>query len=238
MKKSALLISSLLIVGLLGGCGGSSSPSGGGSSATKTPVPTETPKTISVDMELGSGNYTSGIDFPEGKYDIEAISGGGNVSSSNVFSGGINAIMGTEEKNKEVGTEMYEQLYENIDLPEGDVLSVSGGVVVRISCDKASGDALKTRNQEITETVDLGNGNFVSGDDFPAGIYDIVAVKGGGNVSTDNMYSGGINAIMGTAAADAEMGGGFYELQYKNIDLSEGVTLTIDGVKIQLVPSK
>ena len=36
-----------------------------------------------------------GIDFPAGKYDIVAVSGGGNVSSSNAFDGGINAVMGT-----------------------------------------------------------------------------------------------------------------------------------------------
>ena len=88
------------------------------------------------------------------------------------------------------------------------------------------------RGKPNTEEVELGNGNFVAGTDFPAGVYDIVAVSGSGNVSSDNMFEGGLNAIMGTKKSD------LYEKEYKNIDLAEGVTLKVDGVKIKLVPSK
>lgn len=79
-------------------------------------------------------------------------------------------------------------------------------------------------------TVQLSNGNFVAGEDFDAGTYDIIAIKGGGNVISDNLYSGGINAIMGTADD------GFYEKEYKNIKLPAGTSLTVDGVTIKLVP--
>ena len=158
-----------------------------------------------------------------------AVSGGGNVSSSD---GGINAVMGTEDKNELM--DMYEQEYKNIDLPDGTTLTISG-VTVRLTSDAASGDPLTPRNQEITETVDLGNGNFVAGEDFPAGVYNIVAVSGGGNVSSSNLYEGGINAILGTEDQNEIMD--MYEQEYKNIDLPEGTTLTISGVQIQLVPS-
>ena len=194
----------------------------------------EIPESISYEIEFGSGNYTAGIDFPEGKYDIVAISGSGNVSSSNSFSGGINAMMGTEDANE--FADLYEQEYKNIELPNGEVLSVSGGVTIKISSDEASGKALAPRNQSITETITLGNGNFVSGEDFPAGIYDLIAISGGGNVSSDNIFDGGINAIMGTE--DQNTFGNLYEPQYKNVELPEGVTLKIDGVELQLVPSK
>lgn len=204
---------------------------------SKAPVVAAAPATMAVDHDLGSGIYTSGIDFPAGKYDITAVSGGGNVTSSNAFSGGINAIMGTAEKNKETGIDMYEQEYSNIDLPDGTTLSLSG-VTVKIASDKASGDPLKTRNQAITETVDIGNGNFVSGEDFPAGVYNVVTVSGGGNVTSDNLMNGGINAIMGTADQNGAMGLSMYEQEYKNIEFPEGATLTVDGVKIQLIPSK
>ena len=194
-------------------------------------MPSE-PESIAFDQDFSSGNYTAGVDFPAGKYDIVAVSGGGNVSSSNAFSGGINAVMGTEDQNELM--DMYEQEYKNIDLPEGVVLSISG-VTVRLTCDDASGAPLTPRNQEITETVDLGNGNFVAGEDFPAGVYNIVAVSGGGNVSSSNLYDGGINAILGTEDQNELMD--MYEQEYKNIDLPEGTTLTIDGVQVQLVPS-
>ncbi len=181
---------------------------------------------INYTAELTSGYYTAGVDFPAGKYDIEAISGGGNVISSNAFSGGINAILGTEDKG-----DMYEQLYSNIDLPEGEVLSVSG-VKIRISSDKASGSPLSIREQPNTETIPLGNGNFVAGEDFPEGVYDVVAVEGGGNVTSDNAFEGGINAIMGTQQDD------MYEKAYKNVSFPSGTVLTVDGVKIELIPSK
>lgn len=79
-------------------------------------------------------------------------------------------------------------------------------------------------------SIELSNGNYVAGEDFDAGTYDLIAVSGGGNVTSSNIYSGGINAIMGTADD------GFYEKEYKNIKLPAGTTLTIDGVKIKLVP--
>lgn len=208
------------------------------SASAPASVPPASPAAVKADMQLGSGYYTSGIDFPPGKYDITAVSGSGNVSSNNMFSGGINALMGTEEADKAVGGGLFQQQYSNISLPEGVVLSVSGGVTVRITSDNASAAPLKQRVQPNTQTVELGNGNFVSGEDFPAGTYDIAALSGGGNVSSDNMFSGGINSIMGVAEANDVIGGGLYEQTYKNVQLPEGVTLTVDGVKIQLVPSK
>jgi hypothetical protein len=196
------------------------------------------PTATSADIQLSSGNYTAGMDFPAGTYDITVVSGAGNVSSSNMYSGGLNATMGTEEANKTLGTDLYEQSYANIKLPDGTVLSVSGGVVIRITSGEASTKPLKQRGQTITETVALGSGNFVSGKDFPAGTYDVIAVSGGGNVSSDNMYSGGINAVMGPEGANADLGTSLYEQAYKNVELPQGTTLTISGVKINLVPSK
>jgi len=192
---------------------------------------------ISVNVELGNGNYIIGVDIPEGRYDIEAISGGGNVTSSNMFTGGINAIMGTLEEDKAMGGGFYEQLYQNITLEHGDTLSISG-VIVKLTCDKASGKPLETRKEFPDESVTLGNGNFIAGTDFPVGYYTIVAEQGGGNVSSSNMFDDGINAIMGTKEEDAAMGGGFYEQSYYGIKLSEGVELSIDGVKIKLIPVK
>lgn len=193
------------------------------SQQTESPTPVAS---IVYDAELGSGNYTSGIDFPAGTYDIEVVSGNGNVSSDNQFDGGINAIMGVKDD------DLYQKSYSNISLPKDTVLSVYGGVTIKIHSDSASGEALTPREQPNTEEVELGNGNFVAGTDFPAGVYDIVAVSGSGNVSSDNMFEGGLNAIMGTKKSD------LYEKEYKNIDLAEGVTLKVDGVKIKLVPSK
>jgi len=78
------------------------------------------------------------------------------------------------------------------------------------------------------EPIEFGSGNFVAGEDFPAGKYDIVWVSGYGNVSSSNLFSGGINAIMG----DKENA----EKEYKNIKLPKGTELKISSVKVKLIP--
>lgn len=180
--------------------------------------------TIIYDTQLGSGHYISGIDFPAGTYSLTAVKGGGNVSSDNMYNGGINAIMGVKDD------DFYQKEYSNISLPYGTRLSIDG-VTLNIHSDNASGAPLSKREQHNTEEVTLGNGNFIAGVNFPAGIYDIVAISGSGNVYTNNMYDGGLNAVMGVKNSD------FYINEYKNVSLASGVTLTVDGVKIKLIPS-
>ena len=76
------------------------------------------------------------------------------------------------------------------------------------------------------EIITLGSGNYVAGDDFPIGKYDIVAVNGRGNVYSTNT----INAMMG-------VGNEHYEEQYRNITFKYGQTLEIkNGVTIELRP--
>lgn len=208
-----------------------SSSSAPSSEAASAPSEAPVADLPSVDMELTSGHYTAGIDFPGGKYDIIAISGSGNVSSSNMLAGGLNAMMGVDDKS---GTGLFEKEYQNIKLPKDTVLSVSGGVTVQILCEKPE-SATVPREQPNTETASLGNGNFVAGEDFAAGVYDVIATEGSGNVSSDNMFDGGINAMLGAT----DTGGmGLFEKEYKNVSFTEGCTLTISGVKVDLVPSK
>lgn len=109
----------------------------------------------------------------------------------------------------------------------------------RIANEKAEEERRKKEEEERlakekaeleSRSVTLTNGNYVAGVDFEEGIYDIVAISGNGNVSSDNMFSGGINAIMGVK------NNGFYEKEYKNIKLPYGTELTISGVKVKLIP--
>jgi hypothetical protein len=101
-------------------------------------------------------------------------------------------------------------------------------------------DTDKTEKPKIKPTVtkfekkeyELSNGNYTSGKNFDAGIYNIEVVKGNGNVSSDNMFDGGINAVMGTK--DDEM----YQKEYKNIKLPKGTELKIYNVTIKLTKVK
>lgn len=88
-----------------------------------------------------------------------------------------------------------------------------------------------TKKIDLKE-YELSNGNYYAGDDFNAGVYDIIALKGTGTVQSDNIFSGGINAMMGVG--DEE----FYETEYKNIELPDGTKLIIKNVTIKLVQKK
>lgn len=187
----------------------------------KNPLP------ISYVAELTNGNYTSGIDFPAGVYDIEAIEGTGNVISSNMFNGGLNMVMSADDPERA-------KSFQNAKLPNGVILEIKNGVKIRISCDEADGKPLAKREQPNTETITLKNGNYIAGADFPAGVYNVIAVDGSGSVSSDNMFDGGINSIMSTQEDNFN---DWYEQEYKNIELPDGVMLTVKNVEIQLVPS-
>lgn len=186
----------------------------------------------STTIRLTSGHYTAGIDFPAGTYDLEAIAWSGNVSSSN---GSINLAMGTVEHNTD-GQNQYRQTAEQIDLPAGTVLSLRGGVNLRMTCDNADPSPLQPRNQTITEEITLEAGQYTAGTDFPAGIYDFTALDGVGNVESSNMNGNGISAVMGTTWRISE-GFGYCDPSYDNVELPEGTTLNVSGVKLLLQPS-
>lgn len=196
---------------------------------TTTTPKTETkkePETIVYETKLTDGNYTAGIDFPAGRYTITAIDGSGNVSSSNMYDGGLNETMAA------VADDMYITEFKNATFEDGDILEIKNGVTIKIHSNKADATPLKKRVQPNTETVTLTSGYYISGEDFPAGVYDIIATEGSGNVSSDNIWDGGINAIMSTEKTD------FYETNYKNIDLPAGTEIKISGLTVDLVPSK
>lgn len=191
------------------------------------------PELIHYEAELPDGFYTVGIDIPAGKYDIYALSGSGNVSSSNMFDGGINAMMGDESSNS-----LFEREYHNITLPDGEILHVRGALTVKIESDKASPEPLKPRNQSITETITLTNGYYTAGEDFPAGVYTLRAVEGGGNIFSEGSEETWlINEILGTEEYVKKYSA-IYAQEYRNVKLSEGMCLKIDGLTIEMEPSK
>ena len=87
-----------------------------------------------------------------------------------------------------------------------------------VACGESSDQTEEAQTEEATTTetgqnadetaepvvehfeVDLSAGNYVAGVDIPAGTYNLTATSGSGNVSSSNMYSGGLNEIMGSPA--------------------------------------
>ena len=97
--------------------------------------------------------------------------------------------------------------------------------------EKAEKEAAEKQAVLDAKSVTLSSGKYEAGKDFEVGKYNLVAVKGGGNViCNDN----GLNAIMGIK--ENEMFGDMYEKEYKNITFKKGQILNIDRVTIKLVP--
>jgi len=103
--------------------------------------------------------------------------------------------------------------------------------IVTAATNKMSNETPKPIETKMPEKTfeakeyEFGNGNFTVGKDFDKGVYNIVAVSGGGNVHC----AGAINAIMGTRDDD------FYEKEYKNIKFENGNVLEIMNITIKLI---
>ena len=176
------------------------------------------------ETELGAGNYIAGVDIPAGKYDLEAVSGGGNVNSDNIFTGGINEIMGVEDD------DFYIKTYNNLTLEDGETLEISDTLVLKISSDGANVQGIKAREVRSGKEVELSSGLYIAGEDFEAGYYTIVCTGAMGNVSSSNMYEGGLNEIMGPGGDD------FSIKEFKNAYFPSGTELEISGTSVKLVP--
>lgn len=176
------------------------------------------------EVDLSAGNYTAGIDIPVGTYNLSATGGSGNVSSSNMFSGGLNEIMGNPTDEYTIDS------FNGLKLDDGVILTLGGTVTLHLTSENANVGGLTARSATDGVPVDFGAGNYTCGNDFSPGTYNIVATGGSGNVSSDNMYSGGLNEIMGTS------NDGLSITQYNNAKFEDGNVLTISGTSVQLVP--
>lgn len=74
---------------------------------------------LTEEVQLGSGNYVAGTDFPAGEYDVVAVDGSGNVNSSNMYSGGLNEIFSTATDGYSISE------YKNAQMEEGVELTIS-----------------------------------------------------------------------------------------------------------------
>ena len=188
------------------------------------PEKEEEPITEHFETDLTAGNYVAGVDIPAGTYNLTATSGSGNVSSSNMYNGGLNEIMGSP------ADEYSQETFNNLQLPAGETLSLGGTVTLHIVSEDAQTSNVKARTVGSETQTDLSAGNYTAGTDFPAGVYNIVCTGGMGNVNSDNMYNGGLNEVMGDGSDE------FSVHQVNNVSLPEGTVLTISGTSVQLVP--
>lgn len=176
------------------------------------------------EVDLSAGNYTAGVDIPVGTYNLVAIGGSGNVSSSNMFSGGLNEIMGNPADEYSIDS------FNGLKMDDGVVLTLGGTVTLHLVSENAKLAGVTARTATGAAPIDLGAGNYTCGSDFPPGTYNVVATGGNGNVNSDNMFNGGLNEIMGTT------NDGLSIMQYNNAIFEDGNVLSISGTSVQLVP--
>jgi hypothetical protein len=114
-----------------------------------------------------------------------------------------------------------------ISIREKEIEKLKQNKPEKVEVEKIKETPKPAKNKKVTEYT-FTSGNYIAGDDFEPGKYDIIAIKGNsGNVSSDNMFSGGINAVMGT--------GDFGDKEYKNISLPKDSTLSVSSLTIKLV---
>ncbi len=176
------------------------------------------------EVDLSAGNYTAGVDIPVGTYNLVATGGSGNVTSSNMFSGGLNEIMGNPADEYSIDS------FNGLKMDDGVVLTLGGTVTLHLVSENAKLAGLTARTATGAAPIDLGAGNYTCGSDFPPGTYNVVATGGNGNVNSDNMFNGGLNEIMGTT------NDGLSIMQYNNAIFEDGNVLSISGTSVQLVP--
>lgn len=183
---------------------------------------------VAKEYTLAAGNYTVGIDLPAGKARFEALSGTGNVSSSNMYDGGVNDLFGVSST-----ASVYKRSFENLALPKDVTLKVSGDVTITLTYEEVT-STYQGREWDESKALTLAEGKYQVGKDFPAGTYKITALSGYGMVISSNGYSGGVSETFGIDTGDS-----LYTESFTNASLAQDATLNITGeVSVKLTPQK
>lgn len=171
-------------------------------------------------VELSPGSYWVGLHIPEGVYNVQVISGIGNLMTKS----GVTAALGSG------AAADYGDTYNNLTLANGDILELTQSLTVQISTDEAHFNTTSNFKNPATETKELSAGTYTVGQDVYAGLYDLSAVEGMTiNVSLSD-YS--FSAMLSADKSLAESSGS----SYKNLELKDGQTLQVSSGTIKLSP--
>ena len=114
-----------------------------------------------------------GMDIPEGRYRIVAKKNSGNIYNKyNTFDENLDAENANTQK-------IFARLF------IGDILTITYSLVVELSSEKANLLQNIVR-RPIGKEITLKAGNYICGEDFKSGVYDIKRIKNRGVVSFDD----------------------------------------------------
>jgi hypothetical protein len=173
------------------------------------------------DSDISAGNYIAGKDIPEGTYDFTLVSGTGNVMTNNYSTGNVNVIFGADSP-------AYVKELKEVKMEDGAMLRIMKSAVIHLHTDTGNVQGMKERKKIDEPPITLVPGSYQAGKDIPAGIYDVAAVSGEGQINTGILYEGGMLETMGTK--DSE----YVISHFKNLMLTDGYSLLVTGVTVQL----
>jgi hypothetical protein len=127
--------------------------------------------------------------------------------------------------------EMYSETFNGAKLPEGAYISITGTLVLKMEYTRVD-SAFTGRTSDESAALTLTPGQYVVGEDFPAGTYTLVAEDGAGNVTSSDIFFGGINEMFGKS--DLSM----YTPRFDNVELKDGWDLKISGVTVRMIPTE
>ncbi|QNQ83739.1 hypothetical protein FP435_04420 [Lactobacillus sp. PV037] len=204
----------IIVFAIIAGSGEDDSGSSSNSSSqNQTSVSTskKTYKNTAKAVTLGAGSFEvgAGKDIEPGRYVIKAESGDGNFQSD----GGedINIILGTTPDEDGGQVDSY-----TTTLVKGEKIKISG--IEKTSFEPAPKPKFQTS---------FGPGTWIVGQDIKPGRYEIKAVRGSGNITSNNSD---INEILGTTADNDEG-----QITHFTADLTDGEAITTDVQEIELV---
>ena len=126
-----------------------------------------------VCFTLTAGRYTVGMDIPEGRYRIVAKKNSGNIYNKYY----------TFDEDLDAEDDDSPKIHKRLII--GDILIITDALVVELSSKKANllQNIIK---YPIGKEITLKAGNYICGDDFKSGVYDIKRIKNRGVVSFDD----------------------------------------------------
>lgn len=186
----------------------------------------ETGMTYSVTLEPGI--YRVGTHIPEGTYTAEVTQGSYGMVEIQDSMNGIYLY-------ENIGFDDEQMMVDDLRLYQNSFFMVSTGVVIEMTAENVQTTELLTTQNTLTASYELSS-EAVAGEDFPAGVYDIVY-----NADNGEDEYGEIQYCMPKGDYDYEFSvffdGSVGAETYHNVVLTKGTVVTLEDLeKVTLVP--
>lgn len=183
------------------------------------------------DVDLTAGVYKGGVHIPEGAYRVTFVPEAGNEENSYMelsLDDYDNSIYYHEYMSVDEITEI-----EDLRIYEDAFLEIEGRGTLMFHSENAQTDEMESIANPNTESYTVEN-SFRVGKDVAPGVYDVICESGSGIFDYTVEDSDGYQHYCGKLIGDMDSG---FAGELKNIVLPKGVTVEIEGMRVQLIPS-